>query len=50
MQVDRNTGDYLTFRLLVIALMAAGALGLGIAIFAAGELRQTVDAITGRRR
>src|SRR5207253_930465 len=32
------SGDYLTFRLLVIALMAAGALGLGIAILAAAEL------------
>jgi len=42
--------DYFTFRTLVIAMMAAGALGLGLAILAAAELRQAVDAITGRRQ
>jgi hypothetical protein len=41
--------DDLGFRLLVIAMMAAGAAGTGLAIYAASELRRAVDAITGRR-
>jgi hypothetical protein len=44
-----DPAGYLTFRLLVTALLAAGMLGLGVAILVSGELRQTVAALTGRR-
>jgi serine/threonine protein kinase len=37
----------ISFRLLVTGLLAAGMLGLGLAILAASELRQAVDALTG---
>jgi hypothetical protein len=47
---DPAGGGYLGFRLLVTAMMASGMLGLGLAIFAASELRQAVDALTGRRQ
>src|SRR5262249_3710624 len=49
-EVDRAAEYYLGFRLLVTALLAAGMVGLGMAIFGAGELRKTVDALTGGRR
>jgi hypothetical protein len=39
----------LSFRVLVTALLAVGMVGLGLAILAAKELRQAVDALTGHR-
>jgi serine/threonine protein kinase len=47
---DMTGVGYLGFRLLVTALIAAGMVGLGMAIFGASELRKTVDALTGGRR
>jgi hypothetical protein len=42
--------SYRQFRLLVTALLAAGMVGLGVAILAAGELRQVMAALTGSGR
>jgi hypothetical protein len=39
---------HLSFRLLVTALLAAGMVGLGLAILAASAVRQAVDALTAR--
>jgi serine/threonine protein kinase len=47
--VDPEQLEDLPFRLLVTALLAAGMFGLGLAILAAKELRQAVDALTGHR-
>jgi hypothetical protein len=43
-------GGYLGFRWLVTALLAIGAVGLGVAILTAQELRRAVDAMTTHGR
>jgi hypothetical protein len=38
------------FRLLVIATLAAGMVGLGLAVYLAAEIRETVGRLTGQPR
>ncbi len=42
--------DYTTFRLLVTTLIALGMMGLGVAVLATSQLRQTLAVLLGRER